>query len=76
MLPPCSCCLCVGSEDDPQLGLYGSFGYDLTFQFEPIRLKQDRSDEQRDVVLYVPDRILVVDQVSQVTHITRLRAMD
>ena len=23
--------------DDPHLGLYGSFGYDLAFQFEPIR---------------------------------------
>jgi hypothetical protein len=25
------------SDIDPQLGLYGSFGYDLTFQFEPIK---------------------------------------
>ena len=23
--------------DDPHLGLYGAFGYDLAFQFEPVR---------------------------------------
>ena len=25
------------SNKDPQLGLYGAFGYDLTFQFEPVK---------------------------------------
>ena len=44
-----------------QLGLYGSFGYDLTFQFEPITLSHERSDAQRDIVLYLPDQIIVVD---------------
>ena len=47
--------------DDPHLGLYGAFGYDLAFQFEPVRLKQDRSDGQRDLVLHLPDEIYVVD---------------
>ena len=47
--------------DDPHLGLYGAFGYDLAFQFEPITLKQDRSDGQRDLVLHLPDEIYVVD---------------
>jgi len=47
---------------DGQLGLYGAFGYDLTFQFEPIDLKQERDPEQRDVLLYLPDEIVVVDQ--------------
>lgn len=47
---------------DGQLGLYGSFGYDLTFQFEPIKQSQEREDSQRDIVLYLPDTILVVDQ--------------
>ena len=47
---------------DRQLGLYGAFGYDLTYQFEPIDLKQERDAEQRDLVLYLPDSILVVDQ--------------
>lgn len=47
---------------DRQLGLYGAFGYDLTFQFEPIDLKQERDPEQRDLLLYLPDNIVVVDQ--------------
>lgn len=47
---------------DRQLGLYGAFGYDLTFQFEPIDLKQDRDPNQRDLLLYLPDNIVVVDQ--------------
>jgi anthranilate synthase len=48
--------------DCRQLGFYGAFGYDLTFQFEPIDLKQQRDDDQRDLVLYLPDKIVVVDQ--------------
>jgi len=47
---------------DGQLGLYGAFGYDLTFQFEPIELVQDRDPNQRDLLLYLPDTMLVVDQ--------------
>jgi len=47
--------------DDPHLGLYGAFGYDLAFQFEPVRLRQDRTDGQRDLVLHLPDEIYVVD---------------
>ncbi len=29
---------------DPHLGLYGAFGYDLAFQFEPVRPSIDRTD--------------------------------
>ncbi len=46
---------------DPHLGLYGAFGYDLAFQFEPVRTAIDRSDDQRDLVLHLPDQIWVVD---------------
>src|SRR5579863_10730313 len=46
---------------DPHLGLYGAFGYDLAFQFEPVRTAIDRSDDQRDLVLHLPDEIWVVD---------------
>ena len=46
---------------DPHLGLYGAFGYDLAFQFEPVRTSIDRSDDQRDLVLHLPDEIWVVD---------------
>ncbi|MEU8319136.1 anthranilate synthase component I [Nonomuraea sp. NPDC048881] len=48
--------------DDPHLGLYGSFGYDLAFQFEPIRQELARPDDQRDLVLHLPDRIVVIDR--------------
>jgi len=34
----------------------------LTFQFEPIRLAQPRNLEQRDLLLYLPDQIVVIDQ--------------
>lgn len=47
--------------DSSQLGLYGSFGYDLTFQFEQIMLKKDRDPNLRDLVLYFPDEILIID---------------
>jgi anthranilate synthase len=49
------------SPEDPNLGLYGAFGYDLAFQFDPVELKLERPQSQRDVVLYLPDEILVVD---------------
>jgi len=48
-------------EGDGQLGLYGAFGYDLTFQFEPIKQSQNRDINQRDILLYIPDEIVVVD---------------
>ncbi|HVT68594.1 MAG TPA: anthranilate synthase component I, partial [Trebonia sp.] len=32
---------------DPHLGLYGAFGYDLAFQFEPVRLSISRPADQR-----------------------------
>ena len=51
-------------EREPQLGLYGAFGYDLTFQFEAVKLHQKRDPSQRDLVLYLPDEILVIDILS------------
>lgn len=55
--------------DDGHLGLYGAFGYDLAFQFEPIELVLARPDDQRDVVLYLPDEILLVDHYGRKAHI-------
>jgi anthranilate synthase len=49
------------SPEDQHLGLYGAFGYDLAFQFEPLRLRLARPDDQRDLVLYLPDEIIIVD---------------
>jgi anthranilate synthase len=48
-------------RDEPHLGLYGAFGYDLAFQFEPIRLRLPRRPDQRDLVLYLPDELIIVD---------------
>ncbi|MDZ5697945.1 anthranilate synthase [Chelativorans sp. M5D2P16] len=49
------------TEADSNLGLYGAFGYDLAFQFDPVGLRLERPESQRDLVLYLPDEILVVD---------------
>ena len=52
--------------DEPHLGLYGAFGYDLAFQFEPIRLRLEREPAQRDLVLYLPDELVIVDHRREV----------
>lgn len=56
-----------GSPDDPHLGLYGAFGYDLVFQFEPLPQKHERSG-QPDLVLYLPDEILVADHAKEISY--------
>jgi anthranilate synthase len=53
------------SPADEHLGLYGAFGYDLVFQFEPTPLRLPRPADQRDLVLYLPDEILIVDHMRQ-----------
>jgi anthranilate synthase len=50
------------ASEDPHLGLYGAFGYDLAFQFEPVRLGKERPAGQRDLVLHLPDEIWVLDR--------------
>ncbi|MEP7025056.1 MAG: anthranilate synthase component I, partial [Actinomycetota bacterium] len=42
--------------------LYGAFGYDLAFQFEPVRPRIERDPAQRDLVLHLPDELYVVDR--------------
>ena len=49
------------SGEDENLGLYGAFGYDLVFQFESIAKHRDRSVNERDLHLYLPDELYVVD---------------
>ncbi len=49
------------SDQDEHLGFYGSFGYDLVFQFEDIPLVQVRDSRHQDLVLYLPDDLIVVD---------------
>ncbi|MGH7111957.1 MAG: anthranilate synthase component I, partial [Stellaceae bacterium] len=59
------------SPEDPHLGLYGAFGYDLVFQFEPMPLTLPRPDDQRDLALYLPDEILIVDHMRQQAEVHR-----
>ncbi|MGE3919481.1 MAG: anthranilate synthase component I [Gammaproteobacteria bacterium] len=49
------------STEDAHLGLYGAFAYDLVFQFEKLNHKLIRENDQRDLVLYLPDEIYMVD---------------
>ncbi|MEU8341442.1 anthranilate synthase component I [Spirillospora sp. NPDC048832] len=54
--------------DDPHLGLYGAFGYDLSLQFEPLRTRLERPDDQRDLVLHLADEMVVVDRKRETSH--------
>ncbi len=47
---------------DQHLGFYGAFGYDLAFQFEPVRQRLERDGSARDLVLHLPDQLWVVDR--------------
>ena len=59
------------SPADAHLGLYGAFGYDLVFQFEPMPLRLPRPADLRDLVLYLPDEILIVDHMRQQSALYR-----
>ena len=52
------------SNDDGLLGLFGAFAYDLVFQIEDLVQKRARESDQRDIVLYVPDRLLAYDRAT------------
>ena len=66
-----------GESPDTHLGLYGAFGYDLAFQFEPVRQRlhrgasargasardnSARDNSARDLVLHLPDQVWAVDR--------------
>jgi anthranilate synthase len=51
--------------DDPYLGLYGAFGFDLIYQLDPLDGLKPRPADQRDMVLYLPDALTVVDYYSR-----------
>jgi anthranilate synthase len=54
----------LGAKDDALLGLFGAFAYDLVFQMEDLKQKRARESDQRDIVLYVPDRLLAYDRAT------------
>lgn len=49
------------SAEDGNIGFYGAFGYDLAFQFDSVPQSLERPEDQRDLLLFLPDEILVVD---------------
>ncbi len=51
----------LATGHDHHLGLYGAFGYDLGLQIDPVRRRLPRPADQRDVVLYLPDRLILTD---------------
>ncbi len=59
------------TEQDAHLGFYGAFGYELAFQFEPVKEKLQRDGSQRDLVLYLPDEILIVDHRREMATLYR-----
>lgn len=59
------------TKEEPYLGLYGAFAYDLIFQFETLHEHQIREDNQRDLVLYLPDEIYVVNHNKELAFIRR-----
>ncbi|WP_441234294.1 anthranilate synthase component I [Bradyrhizobium sp. 930_D9_N1_4] len=52
------------ANDDGLLGLFGAFAYDLVFQIEDLVQKRARESDQRDIVLYMPDRLLAYDRAT------------
>ncbi|KPK76705.1 MAG: anthranilate synthase [Phycisphaerae bacterium SM23_30] len=47
--------------EDEYLTIFGAFGYDLVFQFEPIRFKHDRRKTGVDCHLFLADRVGAID---------------
>jgi anthranilate synthase len=52
------------ASDDAMLGLYGALAYDLVFQMEDLRKRLARTPDQRDIVLFIPDRLLAYDRAT------------
>ena len=59
------------SPEDPYLGLYGSFGFDLIYQFEELEQHKKRDSDQREMVLYLPDEIFVVNHRKEEAFVIR-----
>lgn len=51
---------------DGRLALVGAFGYDLLFQFDPIRLRLPRPPEQQDLRLFLCDDICFMDRKKEI----------
>ena len=58
-------------EEESYLGLYGALGFDLIFQFEDLKKHKKRESSQRDMVLYLPDEIYVVNHRKEEAFLRR-----
>jgi len=56
------------TDEDPRLGFYGVLGYDLVFQFDALDPRKPRPATHRDLLLYIPDTLLVSDPVRGHIH--------
>ncbi len=54
--------------DDPYLGVYGAFGYDLIFAFQGLERTKGRDGADKDLHLFLPDRIYAVDRRLEIAH--------
>jgi anthranilate synthase len=59
------------SEEDSHLGLYGAFGFDLIYQFEDLSQHKERELSQREMVLYLPDEIFIVNHRKEEAFVSR-----
>jgi anthranilate synthase len=59
------------SEEEPYLGLYGALGFDLIYQFEELEQHKTRELGQRDLVLYLPDEIYIVNHRKEQAFVRR-----
>ncbi len=59
------------SEKDSHLGLYGAFGFDLIYQFEDLPRHKERELSQREMVLYLPDEIFIVNHRKEEAFVRR-----
>jgi anthranilate synthase len=56
------------SSEDHFLGLHGAFAYELVFQLEDIQRRLPREPGDRELLLYLPDSILVLDHQREVAQ--------
>jgi len=59
------------SSEEPYLVLYGALGFDLIYQFEELERHKERDPDQRDLVLYLPDEIFVVNHRKEEAFVRR-----
>ncbi|MFT4058705.1 MAG: anthranilate synthase component I [Legionella sp.] len=59
------------TNEESYLGLYGSFGFDLIFQFEELERHNPREQAQRDMVVYLPDEIFIVNHRKEEAFVRR-----